>query len=195
MILIEDILVSQELFKNNFKCKLDSCRGACCWEGDYGAPLEDQEIENIQGSLDKVLPLLPAKSQSLIKKDGVWVNYKNGSFKGTPLLEDGACAFLSLNSEGIAQCSIEKAYEDKTIDFQKPISCHLYPVRVNKDEHTNFEALNYDVWDICSAACKYGDEEKIPVFRFTKKAIIRKYGQKFYNIMEEIYKDIQEELL
>lgn len=184
MILIQEKLVSDDLVEKQFMCNLQACKGACCWEGDFGAPLEADEIEILEKEHDKIEPFLSAEGKALIQKNGVSSYYEEPAEYGTPLLKNGACAYMTYDEKGIAQCGIELAYKNGDIAFKKPISCHLYPIRVLKEEATAFEALNYDKWDICSAACKKGKEQKIAVYQFAKEALIRKYGIEFYEELD-----------
>lgn len=187
MFVVDGIVVSSELFEQRFVCNLSKCKGACCWEGDFGAPLQEDEIALMQSTVHKLLPLLQQESQDIIIDMGVshWDPHYKGNV--TPLTSSGACVFLTMDHMGIAKCGWEKIYEEGATDFRKPISCHLYPVRVEKNEDTTWHALNYDRWDICSAACTLGDELQVPVFRFLKEAIIRAYGDEFYKQLESIY--------
>lgn len=194
MFIIQEKLISTQVFAEKFVCNLNACKGACCWEGDFGAPLENEEIDTLNTILPKVLPYLSEDSQKRIRENGVATWFKETGEYGTTLMENGACAFLTFESGGIAKCGIEKAHDAGDIDFKKPISCHLYPIRVNKKEDVGFEALNYDEWDICSAACSLGEQLKVPVFRFVKEAIIRNYGEDFYEEMEGIYDNFHKEL-
>ena len=181
MIIIQDKLISDNLIEEHFLCQLDACKGACCWEGDYGAPLEDEELEILEQLYPLVAPYLSKRGQAVIEKEGTHVYFEKAKENGTPLIDNGACAYMTLDNEGVAQCGIEQAYFDKKIDFRKPISCHLYPIRVATNEARNFEALNYDQWDICSAACSNGKKESMPVYKFAREALVRKYGQAFYD--------------
>ena len=180
VVIVQDVLVSEAVLTEHFRCALESCKGACCWEGDFGAPLEPAEAETLAAIYEDIKPFLRRKGINTIEMQGLSVFYKGLDGAGTPLLPNGACAFLTFEENGIAKCGIEKAWEQGITDFQKPISCHLYPIRVAKNEEVDFEALNYDVWDICSAACTAGKKEKIRVFEFAKAAIVRKYGEDFY---------------
>ena len=187
MIVIQDKLISLDLVEEKFVCDLTKCKGACCWEGDFGAPLEKDEIDLLENQLDALKPFISEDGWAAISKKGVFEKYghnKKDTFLGTPLLDNGACVFMTYNEIGIAQCGIEQAEKANQIDFKKPISCHLYPVRVNKNENLSFEALNYDKWDICNAACSLGKSLKMPVYKFVKDAIIRKYGEDFYVELE-----------
>jgi hypothetical protein len=183
MIVIEDILISDDVIEKKFVCNLDKCKGACCWEGDYGAPLTTEEIEIIEHHLPHFEKDLDEKSRHLLKEKGIHKKYSKNSFEGTQLLEDGSCVFL-VKENGIAFCGIEKAYLVDKIPLLKPISCHLYPVRIFEDPHTGIKMVNYDKWDICSDACDLGEELKVPVYRFVKEALVRKFGIDFYMELE-----------
>lgn len=184
MLIIQDKLIAQDLIDEQFMCALDACHGACCWEGDFGAPLTPVEIDQLTDDLEKIRPFLSIEGQHAIADGGIWALYDKQKFKGTTLLENGACAFMTKDDQGIAQCGIEQAHQEGQSKLLKPISCHLYPVRVTEEPDLNFEALNYDRWNICSAACKKGAIEKMPVYRFVQTALIRKYGQDFYEELD-----------
>ncbi len=180
MLIIQDVLIHDDVVKEKFLCQLDACKGACCWEGDWGAPLEQEEISTLVEILDKVSPYLTPEGLEVIEEKGVALYYEEPEEYGTSLLPNGACSFMTYDQNGVAQCGIEQAYNDGVVDFKKPISCHLYPIRVNSEPAVNFEALNYDRWDICSAACSNGAKAKLPVYRFAREALVRKYGEEFY---------------
>lgn len=186
MILIDEILVSEEILEEHFLCNLSACKGACCWEGDYGAPLEPEEMQLLEDILPKIKPFLASESQTLLDEQGPYRYYEEKQIYGTTLHDDGACVFLKFDDTNTARCGIEEAWQAGEITFRKPISCHLYPVRVKKNTAANFEALNYDRWEICSAACALGKEHQIPLYRFVKDALIRKYGEAFYDKLDEI---------
>ena len=182
IIINENIIVTEDIFLEEFKCNLDACKGACCWEGDYGAPLEDEELPILDEIYEKVEPYLTKEGKAIIEKEGKYTYYKESKEYGTPLLEGGACAYLTYNEEGIALCGIEQAYRAGDIAYYKPISCHLYPIRIKK--LSGAEALNYDRWDICSAACELGKANKVPVYKFAKNALVRRYGEEFYEQLD-----------
>ena len=184
MIIIQEKIISTQVFKKSFICNLSKCKGACCWEGDFGAPLEADEELKIAASLDEIKEYLPKENIAKIQEDGFTSFYPKMNANGTTLMPDKSCVFMNKDHNGIAVCGIEQAHRDHKTDFKKPISCHLYPIRVSKNEKTNFEALNYDDWDICSAACQLGEEQKVPVYQFLKEALIRKYGDSFFEEME-----------
>lgn len=188
MFIIDEKIVSAELFSRKFICNLSKCKGACCWEGDFGAPVTDEEETIINSLLSTIKPILSNSSNELIDSQGAAPYSPIYGGKVTPLHENGACAYLVKDKDGISKCSFEIAYNEGLSAFKKPISCHLYPIRVSKNAKTKFEALNYDEWDICNAACQLGEEHQMPVFRFLREAIIRKYGAVFYDQMEDIFK-------
>lgn len=184
MIIIQEVLVSNDIIEKQFMCNLNACKGACCWEGDFGAPLEDEEIEVIQKDYQKIKPFLSKKGRKVIREKGKFTYYKEPEENGTPLLENAACAYMTYDYKGVAQCGIEQAHKAGVTSFKKPISCHLYPIRVTKQKNPLFEALNYDRWDICSAACEKGKEEQIAIYQFVKDALIRQYGEDFYTELD-----------
>lgn len=184
MLIIEDKIVSLDLFDEYFVCAIDKCKGACCVEGDFGAPLEDQEISTLKDILPHVLPRMTDEGRASVKKHGVAVYYDENEEFGTPLVKSGACAFMRYDGNGNAKCTIEETYNVDEIAFRKPISCHLYPIRVNSIPAKNFEALNYDRWEICNAACSKGSELGVKIYQFAKDALVRKYGLGFYNALE-----------
>ena len=185
MIVIDDILISDEVVETQFVCDLDACKGACCVEGDGGAPLEEDEIKRIQDDLDKILPYLTPEGRQAIQKQGVFTVEKDDEYTGlaTPLIKGGACAFVSYKADGTATCGIERAYLDGKTQFRKPISCHLYPIRIKN--YDTLTAVNYDEWEICKAACVLGKKLKMPLYVFVKDALIRKFGVSFYEVLEQ----------
>lgn len=187
MFLINDILVSDLLFEEHFECDLDKCRGACCWEGDFGAPVTHGEVREIEKVLDLAIEILPEENVKKIHDSGFSLFYKEPDFIGTNLLEDGSCVFLKKNEKGIGLCVLETLFYEGKSDWKKPVSCELFPVRVSKSEIKGFEALNYYEWEICNDACSLGKKNKMPVFRFVKNALIRKYGEDFYQQLELAY--------
>ncbi len=185
MIEIENTLVSEILFERKFLCDLEACKGACCVEGDAGAPLEEAEAEYLKENIKKITPYLRKEGIKAIIEHGTSVIDKEGD-EVTSLVKNAECSFVIFDEKGISKCGIESAYEDGVIGFQKPISCHLYPVRISKIG--SMEALNYSKSEICDPACKLGESTGLKVFRFLKEALIRKYGLSYYNIMEEVDK-------
>lgn len=190
MLMIDHILISDDVLEEQFHCNLKACKGACCWEGDSGAPLEEAELETLDRIYEEVKPFLSPEGRAVIEEKGGYAYYKENEEYGTSLLDNGACAFMTKDEKGVAQCGIETAYRAGATDFKKPISCHLYPIRVSKHEATGIEAINYDRWDICSAACSLGKKKQLPVFQFAKEALIRKYGPAFFAQLEAADRDL-----
>ncbi|MCT4637035.1 MAG: DUF3109 family protein [Bacteroidales bacterium] len=187
MIQIDDKIISLDIFERKFCCDIPKCKGACCVHGDSGAPLEEYEVDQLIEALPEVLPYLTDKSREAIEREGIPVVDSDGDLV-TPLVQGAECAFVVVE-DGITLCGIEKAWIDKKVDFRKPISCALYPIRVKK--YADFEALNYDIWDICKHARRKGEKLGLPIYKFLKDPIITKYGETFYNEMEEAYKLLQ----
>ncbi|MEQ8706028.1 MAG: DUF3109 family protein [Phaeodactylibacter sp.] len=191
MLMIEDILVSDDVVTQQFICNLDACKGACCWEGDSGAPLEAEELRTLERIYDEVRPFLSPEGRAVIEAHGPHAYYGGDAQEfGTPLVDNGPCAYMTYDNDGVAQCGIELAYKAGATDFKKPISCHLYPIRVIKHEASGMEALNYDRWDICSAACELGKAHQVPVYRFLKDAITRKYGAAFFEQLDAAAREL-----
>ncbi|MBK7937585.1 MAG: DUF3109 family protein [Lewinellaceae bacterium] len=184
MIIVQDILVSDDVVEQQFVCNLNACKGACCWEGDYGAPLETSELPILDSIYEQVKPFLSPAGIAVLESQGRFVRFERTEEWVTPLINNGPCAYMTFDTRGIAQCGIEQAWKSGRVDFQKPVSCHLYPIRVEKNEEIGFEALNYHEWDICSAACDLGKSAQVPVYQFVKDALIRKYGQDFYDELD-----------
>lgn len=184
MIELGKTIISQDIFEKDFVCNLSACKGACCIEGDGGAPVTQKEIKILEEIYPKVEPYLRPEGIAAIKKQGTSVQDWDGEMV-TPLVNGKECAYVIFDEKGITKCGIEKAYEDGLVGFKKPISCHLYPIRVT--HYRDFDALNYHKWDICSPACTLGAELKVPVYRFLKDALIRKYGEDWYAEVEQIY--------
>jgi len=184
MIIVQNILVSDDVVEQQFICNLNACKGACCWEGDYGAPVEEEEKPILEAIFEQVKPFLTPEGIAAVEAQGKYAWYDGMGDYGTPLVQGGACAYLIYDALGIAKCGIETAWRAGATDFRKPISCHLYPIRIEKFEAFGSEALNYDRWEICSAACTLGEKEQVPVYVFLKEAIIRKYGEAFYEELQ-----------
>ena len=184
MIIIQEILVSEEIVEEQFLCDLNACKGACCWEGEAGAPVEKAELEILDRIYEDVKPFLLPEGIKAIEEQGKYIYDADWESYETTLVNNGPCAYMSYSELGIAQCGIERAWKAGVTDFRKPISCQLYPIRVSKNEIADFEALNYSRWDICSAACDAGKKAKLPVYKFLKDALVRKYGEDFYEELD-----------
>lgn len=183
MFQIRQTIVSEELLEKNFVCNLSACKGACCVDGDAGAPLEEKETEILVDIYSKVKPFLRPNAISAIEENGAFVKGEDGQWE-TPLIAGGECVYVVYSDSGIAKCAIEEAYNAGAIKWRKPVSCHLYPVRVQ--EYSVFTAVNYHKWQICDAACTLGSELQVPIFKFVREALIRKFGKKWYAELEQV---------
>ena len=181
MIQVDDKIISMDIFVKQFVCDLNACKGACCVEGDSGAPLSEEEEKILDEIYEKVKPYMRKEGIEEIEKKGVAIYDSEGDLT-TPLINNRECAFVTYDM-GISKCTIEKAYIDGNIDFKKPISCHLFPIRIK--EYRDFDALNYEKLKICKPACECGSKLEVPVYAFLKEPLIRKYGKKWYNELLE----------
>jgi hypothetical protein len=177
MIQVGEILVSDDIASEEFVCNLTRCKGACCVEGEYGAPLENDELPILRDIYPKVKPYLTEAGIHSIEVKGTHVLDAEGDFS-TPTIGKAECAYSVYDEKGILKCGIEKAWSEGKTTFRKPISCHLYPIRITKKK--DFEAVNYHRWEVCSPACALGKSLKVPLYVFLKEALIRKYGGEWY---------------
>lgn len=181
MLQIDDTIVSLDLLDEFFVCNLSVCKGECCIEGDAGAPLEEQEIDKINEILPLVWDDLTEASKEVINKQGVYYIDEDNE-PVTSIVNGRECVFTYTDEDGCCKCAIEKAYREGKTDFYKPISCHLYPVRVQK--YNDFHAVNYHQWSICSCGVHLGNKLKTPLYRFLKEPLIRKFGPEWYEQLE-----------
>lgn len=186
MILIEDTCISDDVADKFFVCDIEKCKGACCVEGDLGAPLEEVELPILDEIFEKIKPYLSPEGVKAIEEQGKYIKDWEGDYS-TTTIDEKECAYAVYDKKGILQCGIEQAYNDGVIDFKKPISCHLYPIRITKYE--SYHAINYDRWSICSDACALGDKLGVEVYKFLKEPLIRAYGEAWY---EQLVKEIED---
>ena len=180
---IDDKIVSTDLFSEKFVCDLSKCKGACCVKGNGGAPLTGKEVELIEDNLEQIKPFMSEKGIQTIKDEGVYYLDEEDA-PATKLIDKKECCFVYFDNSNTAKCSIETAYKSGEIDFNKPQSCHLYPIRIK--EFTEFTALNYEEWDICAPACSLGQSLKVPVYKFLKEPITRVFGRSFFDELSKI---------
>ncbi len=179
-------IVSEELIEKDFVCNLNACKGQCCIDGDAGAPLEDHETEILVDIYSDVKPFLRSEGIAAIESQGAFVKGADDEWE-TPLIAGSECAYVIYSENNTAKCGLEEAYNQGVTSWKKPVSCHLYPVRVK--EYTELTAVNYHKWEICDPACALGDELKVPIYKFVKEALVRKFGQSWYDELEQIAKD------
>lgn len=186
MILVGNVVLSDDIKESFFVCDLEACKGACCVEGDSGAPLDDNETKILEEIYPLVKDYITEEGRQVIEAQGTWVIDSDGD-KVTPTLgANRECAYALYDTRGILKCGIEQAYLDGKTSWKKPISCHLYPIRVTK--YDQYDALNYNRWHICDPACQLGKSLQVPLYAFLKDALVRKYGEAWY---EELVEDIE----
>lgn len=181
MLQIDRALISFDVLEKTFVCDLKACKGACCVEGDSGAPLEEDETKQIEDVYPLVKKYMTPEGIKAIEEQGSWVIDSDGD-KVTPLINKAECAFTYTDNEGIIKCAIEKAYFNGEVKFRKPISCHLYPVRITK--YNDFDAVNYESNKLCIPARICGEKHGIEIYKFVKDPLIRKYGTAWYTQLE-----------
>jgi hypothetical protein len=183
LIEIEDKIISSEVFERKFVCDLTACKGACCVEGDAGAPLSMQEVADIKNNLEKIKPYMRSEGIAHIEANDIYYLFDVDE-PVTSLVNNAECVFVHFDEKNIAKCAIETAHLAGDIENVKPLSCHLYPIRVKK--YNQYTVLNFDEWKICAAACVCGEQLNVPVYRFLKAPLIRAFGKEFYAEMEKI---------
>jgi len=184
MIAIDNVLVSDDVVEEQFVCDLTKCKGGCCEDGDAGAPLTVEELDELNNCYEVVKPYMTSEGIKEIDKVGKYLYDREFGWV-TPTINGQICAYGYRDKQGIVKCAIEQAHNDEKIAWKKPISCHLFPIRIKKSRDGKTEYINYEPReDLCSAACKLGKKLKVPTYIFLKEAIIRKYGEEFYATLE-----------
>lgn len=188
MLQIDDTIISLELLEERFVCDLNSCKGICCIEGDDGAPLEEEEVKIIENLLPVIWDDLSEASKSVINKQGVSYIDQDGE-PVTSIVNGAECVFTYTDESGVCKCAVEKAFREGKTNFYKPISCHLYPVRLQK--YDEFTAVNYHRWSVCGCARKLGGKLGVPVYQFLKEPLIRRFGTEWFEQLEIADKEFQ----
>ncbi len=181
MLQIDEKVIGLPLLQEKFVCDLDKCLGACCVQGDAGAPLLPEELPVLESIFSVLKPYLRPESIDSIRSQGTHVIDENDSEPVTPLLNEKECVY-AIFENGIARCAIEKAWSEGKISFRKPVSCHLYPIRIK--EYENFTAVNYDRWPVCRPAIARGEKLNVPVYVFCRESVMRRFGSDFYRQLE-----------
>ncbi len=190
MIAIDNVLLSDEIVKAQFVCDLSKCKGACCVDGDAGAPLAKDELDKINEVYDKVVPYLTPEGLKELNKQGRYVYHREHGWV-TPTIGNSICVYGITDENGIVKCGIEQAYLEGKIKWKKPISCHLFPAIVKESKHSNNVYVNYEPReDNCKAACSLGKKLKVPVYIFLKEALVRRFGKKFYEALDATAKHL-----
>lgn len=181
-------IVSEEIIENDFVCNLSACKGACCIDGDAGAPVEEEETHILKEIYPVIKPFLRQEGIAAIEEQGVYTTTEDGEHE-TPLIDNADCAYVVYDDNNTALCGIEEAYNQGVIKWKKPVSCHLYPIRVK--DYSEFSAVNYHRWPICDDACSLGAELQVPIYKFVKEALIRKFGEDWYEELEKTAQKIK----
>ncbi|MBU2997639.1 DUF3109 family protein [Cellulophaga baltica] len=187
MFQIGKTLISEEIIENDFVCNITACKGACCIDGDAGAPLDEKETEILVDIYQDVKPFLRPEGIAVIEKEGAFVKGEDGEWE-TPLVNGSECAYVVFSKNGTAKCALEDAYNEGITTWKKPVSCHMYPVRIR--EYSEFTAVNYHKWHICDDACSLGAELQVPIYKFVKEALVRKFGEEWYTELEQVANDM-----
>lgn len=191
MIEIGESIVSLDVFQRKFVCDLAACKGACCVHGDSGAPLDAEEADLLKSVYPEVRPYMRPEGISAVETQGYAVTDEDDELV-TPLVSAGGeCAYVYFDESGTAKCAVEKAYLEGKTDWKKPLSCHLYPIRIKK--YSRFEAVQYHEWDICKPACACGEKLQVPVYAFLKEPLIRKYGPEWYAELELVASELKKQ--
>lgn len=188
MLQINDTIISMDLIETQFICDLNKCKGQCCVDGDSGAPLEKDENDKINEILPIIWDELSPKAQSLISKQGISYEDYDGELV-TSIINGKECVFTYFDEQGVCKCIIDNAYREGRISVPKPISCHLYPIRLQK--YREFTAVNYHKWSVCNPAVKLGQKEGVELYKFLKEPLIRKFGEKWYKDVYEAAKLVE----
>lgn len=189
MFQIGNTIVSDDVLEKEFVCNLTACKGQCCIDGDAGAPLDENETAILEDIYPIIKPYLRPEGIDAIENQGTWVVGEDGTFE-TPLINNKECAYVIFDGP-TALCGIEQAYNEGLVKWKKPISCHLYPIRIK--EFSQFSAVNYNRWHICNDACTLGKELEVPVYKFLKEPLIRKFGESWYNELETVATEWQKQ--
>lgn len=180
MIAIDNVFVSDQVVDEQFVCDLNKCKGGCCVDGDAGAPLEKNELKELKSAFEAVLPYLSDESKMELELQGQYVYDKEFGWV-TPTINSSICVYGITDKNGIVKCGLEQAYNDGKTKWKKPISCHLYPIRIKKSRDGKTDLVNYEPREsLCKAACTLGKRLRVPVYKFLKDALIRKFGEDFY---------------
>ncbi len=190
LILIENILVSDDVVDKKFVCDLDRCKGGCCEEGDAGAPLDDEELDQVIKWYEKIKPYLSEASVREIERKGKYVYHREFGWV-TPTLghDKEICVYGTRAKNGMIKCAFEQAYYDGVIPWKKPVSCHLYPVIFQKGNNKSYDRVNYEPREkLCNPACALGKKLQVPVYEFLKEPLVRRFGQAFYEGLDQLAK-------
>jgi len=186
VIAIEKVLVSDDVIEAQFVCDLSKCKGGCCEDGDAGAPLTNEELDQVKQAFEHVMPMLTPEGVKEIERNGLY-RYDQEFGWVTPTVDGAICAYGFRDIAGVIKCAFEQAHNNGLTKWKKPISCHLYPIKTKTSKYNGYEMMNYEPREtMCAPACALGSKLKVPVYVFLKEPIIRKYGEEFYATLEKV---------
>lgn len=186
LIVIEKVLISDDVLEEQFLCDLEKCKGACCEDGDAGAPLENAELDEVRSAFESIVPFLTQDGLRELERTGLY-RYDREFGWVTPTVDGGICAYGYRDERGIIKCAFEQAYDKGLTKWKKPVSCHLYPIKTKKSRYNGYEMMNYEPREqLCAPGCALGAKLKKPVYVFLKESIIRKFGAPFYEALEKV---------
>lgn len=186
MIVIDKILISDDVIEEQFVCDLHKCKGGCCEDGDAGAPLAHEELDRIAEVFETVKPLLTKEGLEEINRKGLYRYDKDFGWV-TPTVDGKICAYGFRDKKGIILCAFEEAKNRGLTNWKKPVSCHLYPIKIKASRYNEHTYMNYEPREsLCSPGCALGAQLRMPVYKFLKEALVRTYGEKFYQTLDQI---------
>jgi hypothetical protein len=189
LIVIDKVLISDDVVEKQFVCDLARCKGGCCEDGDAGAPLTEQELDEVVRAYEIVRPLMTPEGIREVERKGMY-QYDREFGWVTPTVDGGICAYGIRDEQGTIKCAFEAAHRDGQIGWRKPISCHLYPIKTKRSQYNGYEMVNYEPREVlCAPGCALGESLQVPVYTFLKDAIIRKYGEDFYEILDKVARE------
>lgn len=189
MIAIDSILLSDEVVEGQFVCDLNACKGGCCEDGDAGAPLTKDELDEVKKAYEEVIPYMTREGIAEVEKQGLYRYDKDFGWV-TPTIGGAICAYGYRDEKGIIKCAFEQAYNEGKISWKKPVSCHLYPIKVKESRHSGIVMVNYEPREkLCAPGCALGEKLKVPAYVFLKESIIRKFGEEFYEVLDKIARE------
>lgn len=189
LIVIEKVLVSDDVIEQQFVCDLSRCKGGCCEDGDAGAPLTEEELDEVVKAWEVVRPMMSEQGVREVETRGMY-HYDREFGWVTPTIDGGICAYGVREGDGTIKCVFEAAQREGKIGWRKPISCHLYPIKTKRSRYNGYEMVNYEPREVmCAPGCSLGASLKVPVYTFLKDAIVRKYGIEFYELLDRIARE------
>jgi hypothetical protein len=190
LIVVDNVLISDEIAEKKFVCDLNKCKGGCCEDGDAGAPLDKEELDLVLKYYEKIKPYMNDASVKVVEKNGKYTYHREfGWVTPTNPADKELCVYGFRDEKGIIKCAFEQAYYDGIIPWKKPVSCHLFPIIEYKGKRGGHDRLNYEAREkLCNPACAFGKKLEVPVYEFLKEPLVRRFGKEFYNALDKAAK-------